>query len=136
MSIGAQNENLLSTDFAARVVARVRRRRRRHLLSCALVIFGIAGAIGWMIFLALRIPSVQTADRSATGLSQPIAVRLNAENVGAYNAALSNFFPGAITVARFESSEPVYWHSYDPWWNLPSTDATWPSKADPPFPVY
>jgi predicted PurR-regulated permease PerM len=122
MSIGTRNEKLLSADFAARVVTRVQRHRHKRQINRALVILGTAGAIVWMFFLAAQIPSVQTAGSNAAQPSQPMTVRLSAQNLGAYDAPLSNFFPGALTVARFQWSETGYWHSYDPWWNLPSTD--------------
>ena len=52
---------------------------------------------------------------TSTRPSQPMSVGLYAESVSAFNADLTNFFAGPITVARLESSETGYWRSYEPW---------------------
>jgi hypothetical protein len=116
----------LGPDFAQRVVVRVRTtRRRRRLYRWALASSATCVIAAAAIFyFAARRPGSQ-AERVA-GVNQVSSERIAAsaefsfasgDNSSAFTQPLSFFFPGASTVADFESSEASYWHSYDSWWS-------------------
>jgi hypothetical protein len=118
-------EAALSADFAHRVVVRVqqarRRRRTRRLVLTCIAAFAAA--------LAITLPAHNPEPRPATVAARSPdfssdwttasieSGRAPDSSVVAVSDPLAFFFPGATTVADFESSQATSWHSYDPWWN-------------------
>jgi len=123
----SRNEAVLRSDFAHRVVERVRKvKRRRRLYRWALT-SAVACTLAVVAMLSLPAPklspppSTVVTSRNA-GRSEWILYALELGGVPESDSAslgqpLAFFFPGATAVADFQSSEATHWHSYDPWWN-------------------
>jgi hypothetical protein len=123
----SHNEAILRPDFARRVVQRVRKAKRRRRFYRWALTSTVACALAVVAILSLSTrysrlqPSALIASRNDTPPEQVAAPfefgsSLEPDSLS-FHQPLVFFFPSAIAVSDFQSSEASYWHSYDPWWN-------------------
>ena len=123
--MNCQNSRTLRSDFAHRVIKRVRQAKRRRRLyrwaltstaACALALVAIRAL---SVHKSMHQPLGLVGDRDDRSSEQVAALFQSGSSVDtdvySFHQPLFFLFPSAIAVAN--SSEGGYWHSYDPWWN-------------------
>ena len=127
---GPHSEATLASDFAHRVVQRVRNTKRRRRVRRWVLISAVASTSAVVAISSLLArnslspqPSTVVANRDdlrpeSESMSSCIELGRSPDfNSASLGQPLAFFFPNATTLVDFQPSDQSSWHSYDPWWN-------------------